>query len=49
VLHVEIIGVDGDFIIFFFQNLNVVYSNNASAGLPQRPVNAVGKYRYSPT
>jgi hypothetical protein len=43
----EIIGVDGDFIIFL-QNLNVIYSNNASAGLPERPVNAIRKYRYSP-
>ena len=30
-----------------FKGLNEVYSNNASAGLTQRPVKAVGKCSYS--
>ena len=40
----DLTGFDGDFIIFL-QNLNDIYSNNASAGLTQRPVKAVRKYR----
>lgn len=37
----EIVGLDGEFIIFL-QNLSVVYSSNAKRGLTQCPVNAVG-------